>query len=609
MPESMPPVSPTPTDAIHDIGYRHYDGPRLGASYIRRALFLETFRGAFGLGRSARSKVMPFLLLAVMVLPAAVIGIVTGYFGFAELPLNYTAYVFTVQVAVTIFLGAQSPAAMSRDLRFRVAALYFSRPLSRRQYVQAKYAGMAAALFVLMGLPVTLLLAGALLAELSLGDQLPDYLRAMGGVVVYALVLAGVGLVVAAMTPRRGLGVAAVVGVLLVLSGIQATVRVLAEELGDETLSGYAGLISPYTLVDGVASGRLRCVAHGEPGSTGRPRGHRLRRRRRGAGGRQLCRAGRPLPVGALMSILELAQVSRWFGNVVAVNDVTMRLGPGVTGLLGPNGAGKSTLIHMMAGFLAPSAGSVTLDDRPLFRDEQIYREIGLVPEREEMYDAVTGWRFVLANARLHRLPDPEAAARRAIDIVDMAAAQDRDIRTYSKGMKQRIKIATAIVHDPTVLLLDEPFNGMDPRQRLHLMDLLRAARRTGPHDPVQLAHPRGGRADRRPHRGDGRRTARRLRGLPRDPPADDPAPAPVHDPLQRRPRARLGRDRGAEHVRRRAGQRPGRRYPGAGAGDGLLPPSSRALPRVASQRGIRLLEVLPADESLESVFSYLVAR
>ena len=150
-----------------------------------------------------------------------------------------------------------------------------------------------------------------------------------------------------------------------------------------------------------------------------------------------------------------------------------MRLGPGVTGLLGPNGAGKSTLIHMMAGFLAPSAGTVTLDGRPLYRDPEIYREIGLVPEREEMYDAVTGWEFVLANAKLHKLADPEAAARRAIDTVEMADAQDRDIRTYSKGMKQRIKMATAIVHDPTVLLLDEPFNGMDPRQRLHLMELL----------------------------------------------------------------------------------------------------------------------------------------
>ena len=102
------------------------------------------------------------------------------------------------------------------------------------------------------------------------------------------------------------------------------------------------------------------------------------------------------------MSILDLAQVSRWYGNVVAVNDVTMRLGPGVTGLLGPNGAGKSTLINMMAGFLAPSAGTVTLDGRTLLRDPEIYRDIGLVPEREEMYDAVSGWSFVLANARLH---------------------------------------------------------------------------------------------------------------------------------------------------------------------------------------------------------------
>src|SRR5687767_13408397 len=109
--------------AIHDIGYRHYDGPRHGAAYIRRSLYVDTLRGAFGPGRSARSKVMPFLLLGIMVLPAVTIGIVTGYFGFDELPLDYTRYVFALQVAVTIFLGSQSPAAMSRDLRFRVAPL------------------------------------------------------------------------------------------------------------------------------------------------------------------------------------------------------------------------------------------------------------------------------------------------------------------------------------------------------------------------------------------------------------------------------------------------------------------------------------------------------
>src|SRR5690606_30327024 len=111
------------------------------------------------------------------------------------------------------------------------------------------------------------------------------------------------------------------------------------------------------------------------------------------------------------------------------VNDVTMHVGPGVTGLLGPNGAGKSTLIHMMAGFLSPSAGTVRLDEREVWRNEDIYRDLGLVPEREDLYDNLSGWDFVLANARLHRLPDPDAAARRAIDTVEMADAERRDIR------------------------------------------------------------------------------------------------------------------------------------------------------------------------------------
>ena len=245
------------TGAIHDIGYRHYDGPRLGAGYIRRSLFVETLRGAYGLGRSARSKVVPLGLLALLALPALAVGIVTGYFGFDALTIGYTEYVFGFQVAVSIFVAAQSPAVMSRDLRFRVAALYFSRPLSRQQYVQAKFAGMAAGLFLLMAVPITLLLVGALLAELPVSEQLPDYLRAMAGAALDAFVLAGIGLFVAAMTPRRGLGVAAVVGVLLVLSGLQAAVMAMAYEFGNDTFTGYTGLISPYTLVDGVVSGVL----------------------------------------------------------------------------------------------------------------------------------------------------------------------------------------------------------------------------------------------------------------------------------------------------------------------------------------------------------------
>jgi ABC-2 type transport system ATP-binding protein len=308
------------------------------------------------------------------------------------------------------------------------------------------------------------------------------------------------------------------------------------------------------------------------------------------------------------MSTLVLEQVSRWYGNVVAVNDVTMRLGPGVTGLLGPNGAGKSTLIHMMAGFLAPSAGTVTLDERPLFRDPEIYRDIGLVPEREEMYDAVTGWSFVLANAKLHRLADPEAAARRAIDTVEMADAEGRDIRTYSKGMRQRIKMATALVHDPTVLLLDEPFNGMDPRQRLHLMELLHELGDEGRtilfsshilEEVEQIA----GRievmvAGRHAASGDFREIRRLMTARPHQ--------YTIRSSDNRALASAVIAEPSTSAVEL---------IPDGADGTAVFVQATdfaafvHALPRVASRHAIRLLEVRPADESLESVFSYLVAR
>src|SRR3712207_6468692 len=174
------------------------------------------------------------------------------------------------------------------------------------------------------------------------------------------------------------------------------------------------------------------------------------------------------------MTTIEIDHVSRWYRNVVAVNDVSMTIGPEVTGLLGPNGAGKSTLIALMSGFLEPSTGTVTLDGEPLWRNEQVYRRVGLVPEREALFDYLTGRQFVVAMAELHGLADPGAAAQWALEVIEMTDAQDRPISTYSKGMRQRVKMASALVHDPAVLLLDEPFNGMDPRQRIHLMELLR---------------------------------------------------------------------------------------------------------------------------------------
>jgi ABC-2 type transport system ATP-binding protein len=172
---------------------------------------------------------------------------------------------------------------------------------------------------------------------------------------------------------------------------------------------------------------------------------------------------------------IEVASVSRWYGNVVAVNDITMSIGPGVTGLLGPNGAGKTTLLHMMAGFLPPSRGTISIGGQATWRNPGMFRTVALVPDRDSVYAFLTGEQFVFATAKLHELPDPQAATRAAIEMVEMTDAQHRRISTYSKGMRQRIKVAAALVHDPEVVLLDEPFNGMDPRQRLQMMDLLHA--------------------------------------------------------------------------------------------------------------------------------------
>jgi ABC-2 type transport system ATP-binding protein len=302
------------------------------------------------------------------------------------------------------------------------------------------------------------------------------------------------------------------------------------------------------------------------------------------------------------VSVLTLATVSRWFGNVVAVNDVTMTIGPGITGLLGPNGAGKSTLIHMMGGFLAPSSGTVSLDGQPVWRHESVYRQIGLVPEREAMYDVVSGWSFILANARLHRLPDPVAAARRALDLVEMSDVADREIGTYSKGMKQRVKMASALVHDPPVLLLDEPFNGMDPRQRLHLMDLLRSMGESG-------------------------RTVLFSSHILEE-------VEEIADTIEVMVSGRHAASGDFREIRQLMTERP-HQYTVASSDDRALAAAVMAdgsvsaveltdrlrvqatdhgrfvhlLPRVARRNGIRLYEVSPADESLESVFAYLVAR
>jgi ABC-2 type transport system permease protein len=195
---------------------------------------------------------MPMLLLGAICLPAVIIAVIASVTKVDKLPVEYTAYVLNVQLLVMVYVAGQAPASVSRDLRFRVVSLYFSRPLERIDYVVAKYAALTTAVFLLMALPLTILFVGALLAKLSLTDQLPDYLRSMAGAGLVALVLAGLALVIAALTPRRGLGVAAIIAVLAVSSGLQHAVQEIAVHQNQDTFAGYAGLLSPFSLVHGV---------------------------------------------------------------------------------------------------------------------------------------------------------------------------------------------------------------------------------------------------------------------------------------------------------------------------------------------------------------------
>jgi ABC-2 type transport system ATP-binding protein len=166
--------------------------------------------------------------------------------------------------------------------------------------------------------------------------------------------------------------------------------------------------------------------------------------------------------------------VSKWFGALVAVSEVSFDVGPGVTALLGPNGAGKSTMFRMLCGLAVPSKGSVRVLGRDPRTDPGVTRLIGLVPQQESVFEPLTALEFVTLAARLHGLPDPGAAAALALASVDLDPSDTRRLPAYSKGMRQRVKVAQAIVHDPVVLVLDEPLSGLDPRQRADLVALFR---------------------------------------------------------------------------------------------------------------------------------------
>jgi len=258
---------------IHDIGYRHYEGRRLGRAYMTRSLYLHNLRAAYGLGRPARAKVMPFLLAAIMLLPATGSVAAFAITKEAEALIPYAAYAPTMQAIIAIFMATQAPVLASRELRFHVIPLYFSRPVGHLDFVLAKLGAMVTALFALMAVPITVLYAGALVTRApDPGEHLVRFLTALVGCVLYALVLGAIGLVIAAFTPRRGFGVAAVIAVYLVTAAFVAIIQGLAEMESNWSLAGWAGLFAPFNLVDIVqvrllgAESSSIAIAPGLPG-------------------------------------------------------------------------------------------------------------------------------------------------------------------------------------------------------------------------------------------------------------------------------------------------------------------------------------------------------
>ncbi len=301
---------------------------------------------------------------------------------------------------------------------------------------------------------------------------------------------------------------------------------------------------------------------------------------------------------------IDVRGVSKWYGDVVAVNDVTFEVHPGITGLLGPNGAGKSTLLHVIVGLARPSEGEAEVLGSSTRNDSSLYRQIGYMSEHESVYEFQTGRRYVETAAQLHGMDQVGPAVQRSIEAVGLSDVQDRQLGTYSRGMRQRMRLAAALVNDPEVLILDEPLNGTDPRQRVEFHDLMRQIGAEGrtilisSHileevetlaDTILLMV-----SAKLAAAGDFRAIRAKLDEQPYTVRIDSDSPRVLASAL-------VGLD-AVDSV-------------SVDQNDALIVLSrdiaslQRALPQIAKDKGIRLRRLEPLDDSLESVFSYVVER
>jgi ABC-2 type transport system ATP-binding protein len=178
-----------------------------------------------------------------------------------------------------------------------------------------------------------------------------------------------------------------------------------------------------------------------------------------------------------MTAIIQTKNLSRWYGNVLGLSDVTIDIEPGISGILGPNGAGKSTFLKLITGQIKPNIGSVRVKGQKVWNNYSLFSIIGFCPEQDSFYEEMSGWQFLVNLLKLDHFSDSEqeARAKKALDIVELTNDKDRVIRSYSRGMRQRLKFAQAIAHDPEILILDEPLNGMDPLGRRKIIRLIKS--------------------------------------------------------------------------------------------------------------------------------------
>ena len=240
------------TGAIYDLGYRGYDGPRLGRRAAVATLFVASLRAAFGLGRSGRSKIVPWALTAIMVVPAAVAGAIQAIAPGGLSPFNYDNYLWDLQPILALFVAAQAPELVSSDQRNKVLSLYFSHALARTDYALAKFGAMAASLFILALAPLLVILFASILASAdvtaAVGDQLGNLPQIVLAPLIYAVPLAALGMAIASFTPRRAYATGAIIAVLIVTAAVGG----ILSQAGRGRMSQVAPLLNPFVLLDGT---------------------------------------------------------------------------------------------------------------------------------------------------------------------------------------------------------------------------------------------------------------------------------------------------------------------------------------------------------------------